>query len=156
MKRGANKKGLSPVIATVLLVMIAIVIALIILLWAKDVFKEKTLKFGSNIENSCGDIIFQAEAVSDDQTINIVNEGTIPIYGIKLNQKGLGFSSERALFSNTIGTGETVNIEATVLATDLQLSQNDEFTVYPILIGEAGETKKTYVCEAQGLDIIVI
>ena len=43
IKRG--KKGLSPIIATVLLIVITLIIAMIIFLWAKNFIGEKTKKF---------------------------------------------------------------------------------------------------------------
>ena len=78
--RKVNKRGLSPVIATVLLISIALVLAVIIFLWAKSFVGEAVSKekYG-RIELACADIIFRAEAFATSpgyaQTIDIVNGG---------------------------------------------------------------------------------
>ena len=57
----SNRRGLSPVVATVLLIMIVIIIAIIIFLWFRSLAKEavtKDLGFGEeNIELVCDDVV---------------------------------------------------------------------------------------------------
>ncbi len=98
-----KRRGVSPVIATVLLVLIAIIIAGIVYVWAKNFVGEKTLKFNQAIELSCPDIKFQAEAFASQNEVNIVNQGNVPLYGMEISKKGLGSVKNVGKFdSNTI------------------------------------------------------
>ena len=83
MKRGlGSRKGVSPVIATVLLVAFVIVIALIIFLWFKSTFNPSLEKFGKNIELVCEDVKFSASY--SGSSIQIVNTGDVPLQGIRM------------------------------------------------------------------------
>ena len=56
-----NKMGLSPVVATVLLIAMVIIIGIIIFLWFRGFTHESITKFGvRNVELVCGDVNFQA------------------------------------------------------------------------------------------------
>ena len=76
IKRG--KKGLSPIIATVLLIVITLIIAMIIFLWAKNFIGEKTKKFNEPVENACERVSFDAEAFESGD-IDIINRGNVPL-----------------------------------------------------------------------------
>jgi len=140
-----NKRGISPIIATMLLVLIAIIIAAIIFVWAKSFLNEKTLKFDQAIELSCDDVNFQAEAfvTASESKVDIVNVGNIPIYGIEISKSGLGSITKVGTFPKTISNGETGSVDIT----DSPVASGDTITITPILIGTQGEAKKAYPCE---------
>ncbi len=77
------KRGVSPVIATVLLIAITIVLAAIIFLWARSFLAEGAQKQGRAVELSCEELIFSASLVNVEGStmIDIINEGNVPIYG---------------------------------------------------------------------------
>jgi len=78
-----KKKGVSPVIATVLLIAMVVVIALIIFLWFRGLTKEAITKFdGQNIELVCMDVSFEASYSSG--VLYIANLGNVPIFGMKM------------------------------------------------------------------------
>lgn len=152
MKRGVEvaggKKGLSPVIATVLLIAIALVLALIIFLWAKSFVGEKIMKFEETIENSCKDVKFDVEAIAIDGKISVVNQGDIPIYGLVVKKKGLGSVEEIKTFQEgditTIKSGETTQVDMPP-----GIDTGDEIIAVPIILGKTanGETTKSYTCD---------
>lgn len=83
MKRGLNRRGISPVIATVLLVGIVIVIALIVFMWIRGIQKETCTKFdGRNVDLVCGDVDFMADCTNGN--LQISNNGNIPIFSLKV------------------------------------------------------------------------
>jgi flagellin-like protein len=84
IKRG-NKKGLSPVVATVILVAMVVIIAIIIFLWVRGFVKEAAVKNGQNVEIVCGDVAFSASYSGNELAIS--NDGSIPLSGMKV--KGL-------------------------------------------------------------------
>ena len=82
-KRDFLKRGISPVIATVLLISMVIVIALIIFLWVREIGGETITKFGKeNVEVACGDVEFSAEYSGGE--ISVSNTGIVPIYNFKI------------------------------------------------------------------------
>ena len=99
MKKRA--KGLSPVIATVLLVAMVISIALIVFFWIKGMTEEAVTKFGDqNIQLVCGQVAF--EASYDQDTLYITNPGSVPIFGMNVKVIGDGEHSTLDLREDSI------------------------------------------------------
>lgn len=150
-----NKKGLSPVVATVLLISLALILALIIFLWAKSFIGEKTIKFDKPIEEACTSVDFEAEAYSSDGHLNLVNRGNVPLYGLEIRKTGAGSISKVGTFGGrTIDVGENGDIS---LAELNGVSAGDKLLVVPMIIGEQGDQKRVYTCESNyGKEIEVI
>lgn len=154
LKKRESKKGLSPVIATVLLIAIALVLVLIIFTWAKTWVKEKIEKNvggqGSEaIENFCDDIEFTAdfEVIGAKLRISVSNIGAIPLYGIEVREKGLGsvknigegyFNSNTGLVK---GSGSIVDIDG--------VTNEAQLIIIPILLGETDSYQKPYTCDEE-------
>ena len=154
--RAFAKKGLSPVIATTLLVAIAIVLAMIIFLWAKGVVGEVIQKDGVAIEQKCVDISFTADISSSSlggsAKVSIQNNGNIPLYGVEVKKVGDGTIESKQVFGTTVPNGDSVVDQA--LSVDA--SSGDEFIVIPIIVGESNVGKKQYSCINQGQSVTVI
>ena len=87
-----EKKGLSPIIATMLLIVIVIVIGLIIFLWFKGMNIEAITKFeGTNIKLVCDEVQF--EASYSGGYLSILNLGNVPIYKVDVKMEGSGTHS---------------------------------------------------------------
>src|SRR3989344_7659436 len=84
-----NKKGVSPIIATILLIVLTLVIASIVFFWLKGLTKEATTKFeGTNIELVCDDVQFDASYSGG--TLTISNLGNVPIYDFNIKSEFAG------------------------------------------------------------------
>lgn len=146
----SNKRGVSPVIATVLLIAIVVVLALIIFIWASNFLPETITKSGELIENSCGQIVFDAEAVGGN--VIIVNKGNIPLYGAEIRKRGFGEVESIGVFGATISSGETDSIDIS----GSELNADDEIVIVPVIIGESDSLKKAYTCdESYGISTTV-
>ncbi|NCN99034.1 hypothetical protein GW923_02535 [Candidatus Pacearchaeota archaeon] len=148
MGRG-ERKGLSPVVATVLLISIVIVLALIIFLWAKGFVSEKNLKFQKAIELSCDDVDFVADYVANsnycdgDDEIGIVNQADVPIYGIIVKEIGPGRVNANDIFpDSTLNQGESRRICLEPIS-----GNTEGLLVVPVLLGQSGSTRKTHDCD---------
>lgn len=143
-----NRKGLSPVIATVLLISVALVLAVVVFLWARSVVGESVEKNGRAAELSCEEVAFRAEAYN--RQLFIQNIGNIPIYAFETRLVGEGEITKIEQSSGTISAGQTVNFsleDATV---------GDELVIVPILIGETDTELVPVVCDDNyGVDITV-
>ena len=92
-----EKRGLSPVIATVLLVVLALVLAAIIFLWARGFVTEQLEKQGKPTDQVCKDVSFEIDSTSvgGGVEVQIVNRGNVPIYNFDVKFVGVKDSSIR-------------------------------------------------------------
>lgn len=132
------KKGVSPVVATVLLIVIALVLALIIFFWIRSLIGESVVKFdGQNTETLCSQIEFDATYFSSSKEISLFNSGEIPIYDFEVFIKKTGGHSTVTLQESsdwpTIGlrSGETFS---GIINEDL--SNANEIILIPVLRGK--------------------
>jgi len=152
-----SKKGVSPVIATVLLIAIIIVIALIIFLWLKGLTEEAVTKFDKNVELVCEDIGFDSSYSGGELVIS--NIGNVPIYEIKIKiQKDRSFEIKniRDLLNNNwpekgLNPGRVFS-EAIDIGVDAQ-----SIIIIPVLIGSAQSGEQAYTCDESrfGKEIIL-
>ncbi|MDO8622701.1 MAG: hypothetical protein Q7R52_00475 [archaeon] len=153
-KKKVMKKGISPIIATVLLISLVIVIAVIVFLWLYNFTEEAVTKFdGKNIKLVCDDIQFTADYTDATNSLKVSNNGNVPIYAIKIKMYyPSGHSTEdldKPLSTNEwkdkgLNPGTSFNSGA---LTGLE-SGTSKIIIIPVLVGisQSGETK-TYVCE---------
>jgi flagellin-like protein len=140
-----EKRGLSPVIATILLVAISLVLAVIIFLWAISFIGESVEKQGQKIELLCDDVNFDVEAIKSDGKIYIVNRGTVSLYGVEIREKSsIGSIEQVETFS---GTASVLNGETRDIKLPSVLNIGDDIVVLPILLGETEEFKRPFTCD---------
>ncbi|MDO8516668.1 MAG: hypothetical protein Q7S33_00940 [Nanoarchaeota archaeon] len=153
-----DKKALSPVIATILLVMLVLVLAIIIFLWARGFISEQVEKKGQPIESACGQVDFTAKKVEGN--VEIRNNGNVPFIKIAAKYFDKYGSSTIYEFKDTTGVypkvlaGGSASIPLSWAAGDH--TSATEIIIYPILIGNVkGEAlnKKEYTCIEQGIKI---
>jgi flagellin-like protein len=139
-------KGLSPVIATVLLVTIVIVIALIVFLWIRGMTKEAITKFGDqNIELVCNQVSFEASYA--ENTLYITNLGNVPIFGMNVKVVGEGTHTTQDLREESnIWPKEGLN-QGGAFSDDSLTFGGEEIVLIPVLLGESESGRKTYVCD---------
>ena len=135
-----KKKGVSPVIATVLLIGMVIALALIVFIWMRAFVKETITKFdGQNVELVCNDVKIQASYAGGQ--LSIFNLGNVPIYDIRIKtSSAAGLSTESA---REVAEGEWpkygLNPGATFLGS---ISLGGDVTLIPILLGNSEKVKK--------------
>ena len=149
-----KKRGLSPVIATVLLISLSLALAIIVFFWARSFIAERVQKQGQEIGAFCEQTVFNVEAVKDaTNNINIylTNTGNVPIYGIEVRSKKIGEVAVVETFVNkNIYAGESGN----VVIGDSTLAAGEVLAIVPILLGETNEYRKPYVCDKEyGIDV---
>lgn len=108
IKRRFNKKAIEPIIATVLLVVVAIALFFLVYLWIRSFQQEALLKFNAPIETACSQVDFSVY-ISENQ-IQIANTGSVPIHRIEIYEvnssgtKKIGSIDEDLLASSDIIT----------------------------------------------------
>ncbi len=153
-----HKRGISPVIATMLLVSIALLLAVIIFLWAKAWLDERIQKdLGGGpepIESFCKDVNIAAEGfmttkndppcyekqgdvkkadVDNDgcSYVRVVNRGNIPVHGLEIREKGDNSVVSVGTFSKQAKEGEVRTI---------RIGEDATLVVFPDLGKKGGGT----------------
>lgn len=139
-KRGKKfKRGLSPIITTVLLIALVVVSTSIVFLWFRGMVEEGVTKFGKNIKLVCDDVEFDANYDANSKTLNIVNSGNVPIYKISLKK----ISSEGNFETEEIDAGLS---QGGVFSEEIDVGDAETMIVIPILVGTSSSGQKTYIC----------
>jgi len=171
-----NKRGISPVIATILLVLLALVLALIIFLWVRSWLGEKIQKdLGEGmilIEEACKSVGFKAEVTRDmmgEVKLAIENTKNVPIYGAKLikvsrgSKKTIGTArstvnlgtikaGQTYVFSTT-GTGGSSNFGTETEYVKSNLNQGDTVLVRPLIVGITKSLQKEHTCSGDDISV---
>jgi len=146
-----KKKGVSPVIATVLLLAIVIVLALIIFMWFRSFTQEAVIKFDKNIELVCEEISFSAQY--DGSQLYVSNYGNVPIYDFDVqiasggDYQTVSLREEESTFSGLLPGG----------VSSLALN-GDKFVFIPVLMGETDTgVKESFTCDDKryGQEVII-
>lgn len=146
-----GRRGVSPVIATVLLVTMVIVVGLIIFLWFNSLTQEAVTKFGGkNIELVCGDVDFSSSY--DGSALAISNNGNVPIFNmkVKISTNG-GFETKdiKDISSNWPSVG--LKRGGSFLSNDVstEFSGATDVLLIPVLVGTSDSGEQSHVCAEQ-------
>ncbi len=137
-----SKRGVSPVVASALLLMLTVVLAVIIFLWARGWMTEQIQKFGRNIEEVCSEVDFDANLF--DSTLEIVNRGNFNINKFEIKYFYSDGSKVESL-PISVDKGKAVS-------RDVYLDTNAEkIQLFPVLLGSWKKDKSNYyTCLEQG------
>ena len=143
-----NKKAVSPVIATVLLIAMVIVIGLIVFLWFRGTIAEEKTKFGKNIKLVCNDVEFEADY--DNGRLDISNSGNVPIFSMKVKIFSDGSHTTKNLGDISNEWSETGLNSGRTFSGDIKSSIGDanKIILIPVLVGNSESGEKTYTCDA--------
>lgn len=140
-----GKRGVSPVIATVLLVGMVIVTGLIVFTWIRGLSQEAITKFGGqNIELSCKDVSIDG-SYSNGQ-LSISNPGNVPVYGIKLKISGTGISDTKNIRDLTDWPLYGID-RGGAFSGDINLDGASEVTLIPVLVGDSESGRRSFTCD---------
>ena len=142
-----SKRGVTPVIATILLVGIVILIGVIVFLWFKNLQKESITKFGdTNIELICDEVSFEASYSSNQ--IYFSNKGNVPIYSfkVKISKEG-GYETKNI---DDLTQWEKGLNEGKTFSAPINLdSEAKEIKLIPVLLGNSPRGYRSFVCGEQ-------
>jgi flagellin-like protein len=150
--KNRDKRGLSPIVATILLIALAVVLAGIIMIWARSWISEQMEKGGMPADRTCEKITFAIDH-SNIPKIKVVNRGSVYISGISV-EVDYGFSKKITNYDVTAHPGGSSQ-EVSIL---IDRSEGDpkKIIVYPQIIGNVkGKTSlnRAYTCTNQGQTI---
>jgi len=143
-----DKKGLAPVIASVLLILLVMVLAALIFLWARGFLNEQIEKFGQPINNLCTSVDFEAQIVPSsvgENALEVVNRGNIDIFRLDIKKYKDG-NSEMSQFKFNIGAGDSVKQPINLRMKKHGLPEKIE--IFPVLVGniKGKHSNKVFTC----------
>lgn len=152
-KKKQEKRGVSPVIATVLLISMVVVLAMIVILWFTSLTTEAVTKFEEeNIELVCQNKV-EFSASYSSGVLAIVNTGSSPIYRMKVKEESAGGHSTEEISFAQGWPDKGLNPGGSF---SLSESYSGDITLIPVLLGESESGLKTHVCdEKQGYELTI-
>lgn len=152
-----NKRALSPVVATTLLILLVIVLGAIIFLLMRSFVPEALTKEGISVEEKCKDVSFEAEYYSAENRLVVLNTGSVPIYAVKVGMKsgfGMDFLPDNYVARpSSILAGESTEWEVA------GVESGKTVFIVPMLLGQtqAEDETKSYACdESSGKEASII
>jgi flagellin-like protein len=151
MKR---ESGVSPIIATILLIGIVLAMASIIFLWMRGFVKEEGTKFGKNVVLVCDDINFKASY--DSGQLAITNQGNVPIFRVKVKEYAKGGYTTKDITDLSSKWMSAGLKQGEVFSDSVSFSGVTKLKVIPVLLGSTGKGEKVYTCaDNYGYDISI-
>ena len=152
-----NHRGISPVIATVLLIAMVIVIGLIVFLWFRGILVEGITKFGKNVELVCEEVGFE-ESYSGG-TLSILNTMPTPIYRMKIKIFKAGGWETKDLKDLCPESWPDLGLnQGGAFSGDVSsdIGDAEKIILIPVLMGSSEKGKKSHICEERhGHEIII-
>lgn len=148
-----NKRGLSPVVATVLLISLVLILAAIIFLWMKGFVSEQIQKEGKPIGEVCKDVVFDVEyekVGGDYLSLQLINKGNVPIAAIDVKLISGGDSAIKQ-FNVSAGVLESSAVQT------VPIEGAQKIIIYPMVLGSVVGKKlnKAVTCTDKGKEIIL-
>lgn len=144
-----QKKGVSPVVSTVLLIMVVVILAIIILLWSLHFIKEVgTKQIGSEekqIDQWCSEIQITPIVNDEDGSFGFQNTGNVPIFefNVKTVDLASGDSSIERV-SQKVNPGYSIMIEGYN-----RYDTYKDIWIIPVLLGKKQKTANIEPFECQ-------
>ena len=154
-----NKKGITPVIASVLLITLVIAMGATIFIFSEGITEKLTggsiTLQGKNIALTCGDIIFEFSYV--DGKLYLTNPGNVPISSIKFKvytDESYKTYDIKDLTSKWPEEGLKIG---GAFSDDITFDANtNEVILTPVLMGNTNSGKeKEYVCERESYTLLI-
>lgn len=132
-----NKRGISPIIATVLLISMIVIIAIIIFLWARGFLKEAVMKNSKGAEQNCKEV--NLETSLSGNLLSVINRGNVPVNGLYVEKTNAGRVEVQKFEKAGLGLGKAGEFDL--------VGNYDKVEIVPVILGTVKNIKTSYVCE---------
>jgi flagellin-like protein len=153
-----KRKAVSPLVSTILLVMIVIVLAFIIILWSGIFLSEMiTKEIGGqkkSAEQYCSEISIQT-FINPDGSFGFKNTGNVPIYSynLKLSLSGTSKIKEILPVQGLVNPGYSTLVKDPDTGSPIDYNLYEEIKIIPIILGKdkSGNTERFTCSEKDGV-----
>lgn len=139
-----EKRGVSPIVATALLIGIVITLAGIVFIWAQGFIQEGLSKRGEPIERACDVTSFEASVFHEagSYVLEVNNRADIPLYGFVVKELGEGEAITHDVSPSPVESGSSTRLTLP----SFQLAGVQHIIVIPILRGQKGGDYDQFIC----------
>lgn len=150
-----EKRGVSPTIATVLLIAMVLVAGLIVFAWFKSMSKEAVTKFGDkNIELVCRDVEF--EVSYNGGILYVSNIGNVPIYDLDLKKYESGGYETKSISAMAVSWPGAGLSQGGTFSGGINLGDSTRVVAIPVLAGNSESGQRIVPCsENEGFELII-
>ena len=137
-----NKRAISPVVATVLLITMAIIVIAIIFMWAQSSIKEGETKFKKTVDTACSDISEDLEVSVQGSALDISNgdaQNSLYSIAVRYEAEDGKVLSDCDILDLSPGRSKSI-----LLSTDCDVDGFEVVGVIPII---KTDNAKAYRCE---------
>jgi hypothetical protein len=151
-RRGKNKHGLSPVVATSLLITLVLVLSVIVFLWMRGFVTEQIIKFDKPVEQVCDQVDFEVSIAPGGESayeMEIANRGNVEIYNFDIKEVFKNGESVIEKFKFPANIGESIRKPFNPGSTTQSLCK---IIVYPVILGNVKDKtlNKMFTCTNKG------
>lgn len=141
-----EKRGISPLIATVLLIALTVSMAGMIYAWSRSFAAEQLEKFGSHIETVCSEIDYFAQLNSPSGAVYellINNRANVDIQQVNIKLFKQGSSIIRTFTPSNGAVPKAGTGKVSFTLSDFDMTSFDSAEITPLLLGkgDSGKTK---------------
>jgi len=149
MRMNIKKRGISPVVSTVLLILMVVVVISMISVWGRSFFENRTEGSEKPVGELCGSVYFTVNVVDTTgvYTLEITNRGNVNISGFEIKQY-LGGNSEVLDVDNSVLVGQSIEWAFTGYDTS-----SEKIEMFPVLNELSSE--KTFTCYSDPEFIVI-
>ena len=148
MRMNIRKNGISPVVSTVLLILMVVVLISMIFVWGRSFFENRTEGSEKPVGELCGSVYFTVNVINEDgYVLEITNRGNIDISGFEIKQY-LGGNSEVLDVDESVLVGES--IEWTFGGYN---AASEKIEIFPVL--NESSSAKTFTCYSDPEFIVI-
>jgi len=151
-----RRRGLSPEIATILIVLLVIIFIFIIFLWARTWTGEQLTKQGNPVDSMCGQVVYKYEILTDGDfpVLAVTNTGNIPLYGFEVRADFDGNEKLKS-YQMPLNEGDSGRKEINFGSDFSETGTPDKLIIYPIIAGNVKGSKinRPYPCLNTGEEI---
>jgi len=151
MKKKMDRKAVSPLIATLILIVIVVSASSTIYIWSRSFIAEQLEKFGSPAELTCEEIDFVTQleiAGGTSYELFVNNQANVDIPKLNLNFNREGKSIIKT-FSANIKKGSTGNVSFDLRTVGISSFESIDVTPVLLAIGESSKTSKLFPCKTK-------
>jgi flagellin-like protein len=141
MRVNIKKRGLSPVVATVLLILMVVVVVSMIFVWARGFFEDQTEGSERPVGELCSSVDFIANIVVGG--LEIVNRGNVDIDGFEV-KKSLNGLSEIEKINTGVLVGDSL-IEST-FTIDMEDGASTPESIEMFAVLKESSSENTFTC----------
>lgn len=150
LRQMLEKRGISPIIATAILVGVVVTLGVIVWLFTKGFVSELIMKDNAPVSTVCSDKVRISAEIMDGKLV-VSNDGSVPIAGVMVETRQ-GGTADREWENCPLDVGQSSAAWCDII---ISSTYYDEIKIIPSILGEGEKSgdEKLFMCEQKAEEI---